>query len=130
MSDREHAAMMFRMAEMDLNTLELMLREPLFSEEAFGFHAQQATEKALKAWIIALQLDCPRRHDLETLMDLLRFSGKDLPSQFQTLGDFTAFGVEFRYWTCDPLAKPIERPAVVALIHDLFVFIKQQLNAL
>ncbi len=52
MSDLRCAGAMLRAAERDLLTLQSM--NPQAPEEAFGFHLQQATEKALKAWIAAL----------------------------------------------------------------------------
>ena len=49
MSDPRCADAMLRAAERDLLTLWSMNREA--PEESFGFHLQQAVEKALKAWI-------------------------------------------------------------------------------
>jgi HEPN domain-containing protein len=54
-----------RAAERDLLTLQSM--RPGAPEEAFGFHLQQATEKALKAWIAALGEEYPLTHSIETL---------------------------------------------------------------
>ena len=39
-------------------------------ESIFGFHAQQAAEKLLKAVLIARGVEFPRRHQLRTLMTL------------------------------------------------------------
>ena len=49
MADREHARSMPRMAHKDFNALVGMRENPLFADEIFGFHVQQAVEKALKA---------------------------------------------------------------------------------
>ncbi len=35
----------------------------VFADEVFGFQAQQAAEKTLKAWLTVLGLEYPRRHD-------------------------------------------------------------------
>lgn len=51
MSDPDHARMMLRMARKDLDAAGRMIENRLFAEEVFGFHAQQAAEKALKAWL-------------------------------------------------------------------------------
>ena len=48
-SDKEHAAQLLTMSVKDHNALAGMLDTSNFSEEVFGFHAQQAVEKALKA---------------------------------------------------------------------------------
>ena len=47
MSDHEHARLMLRMAEKDHTALQGMLDTQIFADEIFGFHAQQAAEKAL-----------------------------------------------------------------------------------
>ena len=56
MSDLDHARELLEMARGDLNALKGMLQvgdagTSLFSDEVFGFHAQQAAEKSLKAGI-------------------------------------------------------------------------------
>jgi HEPN domain-containing protein len=49
MSDLDHARLMLNMAGKDLKALQNMLDMNAFANEIFGFHAQQAVEKALKA---------------------------------------------------------------------------------
>ena len=51
MSVPETAVMMQTMAGKDLAALRGMQDSTLFADEIFGFHAQQAIEKSLKAWI-------------------------------------------------------------------------------
>jgi hypothetical protein len=41
-----------------------MLDSASFSDEVFGFHAQQTIEKALKAWIAVRGLVYPKSHDV------------------------------------------------------------------
>jgi HEPN domain-containing protein len=45
------------------------LAEPL--DDAICFHCQQAAEKPLKALLVASDINPPRTHDLEALVDLL-----------------------------------------------------------
>lgn len=52
-SDRDHALQLLQMARKDHQAICRMLDQEFFSEEVFGFHAQQSIEKALKAWITA-----------------------------------------------------------------------------
>ena len=47
----DHAQDLLRMARKDFDALRGMLDHPLFADEIFGFHAQQAIEKSLKAWL-------------------------------------------------------------------------------
>jgi hypothetical protein len=55
MSGIEEALALLAMDRKDLNALAGMGDPQLFAEEVFGFHAQQAVEKALKAWLAALE---------------------------------------------------------------------------
>ncbi|MFZ4539651.1 HEPN domain-containing protein [Propionivibrio sp.] len=70
MSALEHARGLLVMARKDFDALRGMVDNPLFAEEIFGFHAQQAIEKSLKAWLAARSLDFPLTHDLSRLLDL------------------------------------------------------------
>ena len=64
----------------DMQAMRLLRGEPLM-EAAVCFHAQQAVEKALKAYLAALsEDDIPRTHDLRQLYSLaLERGGEKLP---------------------------------------------------
>ena len=49
MQDLDHARLMLQMAQKDLHAIKAMKDPEKFENEIFGFHAQQAIEKALKA---------------------------------------------------------------------------------
>lgn len=51
MSDQEHAESILEAARRDLRALRAMDDAVAFPDEIVGFHAQQAVEKALKAWL-------------------------------------------------------------------------------
>ncbi len=51
MRDIETARIVLAAAERDLRALGHMGDTTAFSVEVFGFHAQQAVEKSLKAWL-------------------------------------------------------------------------------
>jgi HEPN domain-containing protein len=55
MNDLEHAKLLLSMARKDLKALEGMQDARIFEDEIFGFHAQQAAEKALKSWLSAIE---------------------------------------------------------------------------
>ena len=69
MSDVKCARVMYRAAERDVLTLRSMTADP--PVESFGFHVQQAAEKALKAWLALLGEKYPLTHSIETLLDIL-----------------------------------------------------------
>ena len=64
MNDLKHARQMLAMANKDFSALQGMSDAAIFPEEIFGFHAQQAIEKALKSWLAARSISYPFKHDL------------------------------------------------------------------
>ncbi len=82
-----------------------------FAEEVFGFHAQQAIEKGLKAWIAIKQLTYPKSHDVSILIRILEDAGESL-KQFPELEDYTVFAVQYRYEGYDELDE-LDRQATI-----------------
>jgi len=111
MSDIEHARMLFAMAERNVRALRGMMVSEIFSDEIFGFHAQQATEKLLKCWLSLDGFVYPRSHDLEHLIRLLVEHGSLVPDCFYALIDLNDFSVQFRYEIFDEEA--IDRAAIL-----------------
>jgi len=65
--------------------------------EQLCFHAQQATEKALKAVLVARGMEFPLTHDLEALLEILREAGVTLPQTMDDIDELTPYAVETRY---------------------------------
>lgn len=125
MADFEHARAMLRMAHKDLNALTGMLDSAVFADEIFGFHVQQAVEKALKAWLCAYGVAYPPTHDLARLLTLLEKTGADV-EQFWPLVQFTIFAVQARYE--DGLAdldEPLERVIEINNVRTLLATTEQ-----
>jgi HEPN domain-containing protein len=95
-SDKDHAQQLLQMATMDHVALMNMMDPENFKDEIFGFHAQQAIEKALKAWIAVRGLEYPKTHDVSGLIKILKTDGAEL-SEFSHLEDYTPFAVQYRY---------------------------------
>jgi HEPN domain-containing protein len=101
MSDREHAIELFKMAMDDFRALEGMQHPSLFgteffSDEIFGFHAQQSAEKMLKAWLACEGVTYPRTHDLMDLIHELDDIGANI-DLLDELVDLNPFAVQYRY---------------------------------
>jgi HEPN domain-containing protein len=111
-SDTDHARQLLSMAETDHTALANMLSAEKFPEQIFGFHAQQAIEKALKAWISMLRRPYPKTHDLSVLVGMLEETGADL-SSFPRLEDYTVFAVQYRYESYDAADEPLDRVRVL-----------------
>jgi HEPN domain-containing protein len=63
----------------------------------FGFHAQQAIEKLLKALLAQKAIRYPRTHDLELLEEQLKDSGEIPPATPVALKELVDYAVELRY---------------------------------
>lgn len=118
MSDLESARALFAAGAADFKALEHMSNEDAFVNEIFGFHAQQAVEKMLKAWVCALGADYPRTHDLGHLVSLLVKMGAEA-SEFRDLKQFTTYAVIFRYDIDEARIPPFDRQVAVRKIGAL-----------
>jgi len=84
-------------AESDLRAAEHLLNLEQEDYFAAAFHAQQAGEKFLKAFLVRHQIFFGKTHDIRELLEL---AGKPDPSMRRELASaemLTPFGVEFRY---------------------------------
>jgi hypothetical protein len=119
MRDIEQARSLVRLAHRDWMALTGMQGSPLFADEIFGFHAQQAVEKALKAWLCAKDQTYPLTHELLRLLALLENLDADA-EPFWPLARFTPYAVQARYEEGPPEADEVlDRPAVVAEVQVL-----------
>jgi HEPN domain-containing protein len=119
MPDLEHARLMLRLARDELVALEVMETSSRISPSIFGFHAQQAVEKALKAWLSLLDVMYPRIHVLDELFNLLEDHGATTVGRFRHLQDLTPFAVQFRYEEFTPSEANLDRLEVVRQVSNL-----------
>ena len=127
MSDVKCARMLFGAAERDAEALRIMRRADAVSDEVFGFHAQQAAEKAFKAWLALLGETYPLTHSLETLLDILADRGAAVAS-FRGLVEYTPYAVEFRYTGIGSDAESIDRETALALVEALLGQVRSELE--
>lgn len=86
-----------RKAEGDLRASEVMIGADLEDWFAAAFHAHQAAEKFLKAFLVRHQIPFPKTHDLNQLLDLTAKADGSLKTESASAAMLTPFGVEFRY---------------------------------
>lgn len=120
MRDIKQARAMLRMAHRDFTALMGMARDTVaFADEIFGFHAQQAVEKALKAWICLHGIEYPFTHQLARLMTILKNGGEDM-EVFWALDQYSVFSVQARYEEGDvALDEPLNRDVVIVEVQTL-----------
>ena len=125
MSDLKCARLMLRSAEQDLRSLEILAAEG--PEEGFGFHVQQALEKAFKAWLALLGELYPLTHDLKTLLDRLAARGVDVQPWRET-ERYTPYAVQFRYTGVDPETEAVNRDKAAASVRTLLAEVERRLD--
>ena len=128
MRDLEQAGNLLGMAERDHRALSGMEDPAVFSAEIFGFHVQQAVEKALKAWLCCLGVPFPKTHDLDELSALLERASQKIPESLASLLEFTDFAVAFRYDAFPDLEGDMDRPACIDRVGRLLEHVRQILT--
>ncbi|MBM5807490.1 MAG: HEPN domain-containing protein [Cyanobacteria bacterium M_surface_10_m2_179] len=106
MSPAEDAALLLRIVRRHLQAMRLNL-DPLYPDEEWGFQAQQALAKLLKAELVLRDQPVPRTHEL---LDLALLLNDQMP---ETLQKLQVFAVEARY-EAGPFALPAARDVLLA----------------
>lgn len=86
-----------RRADEDLAVAEQLLSDSVPYFGSIGFHAQQAAEKFLKAFLTWHQVEFPKTHDLSKLLQLVALREKSLSESLQGILVLTVYGVDTRY---------------------------------
>ena len=84
-------------AAVDLLVCERLLGQGAAFFETVAFHAQQAAEKSLKALLVVRQVEFPKTHDIERLVELVALGDAALAETLADAAELTPFGVEYRY---------------------------------
>ena len=100
----------------------------LCGRRTFGFHAQQAVEKAIKAWLNLAGKPYPRTHDLEALLVLLEESGARVPEDFGELIDLSDFAVQLRHESYEYDEEPLDRPWLVRRVTAVVERVERELD--
>lgn len=111
MTPQDDARILLGLVDRHLRALRINL-EPDYPDEEWGFTAQQAVEKLLKARIVLRDQRPPMSHWLNVLAAL---GGEDLPDLLLAL---QPYAVEARYEE-GPFPLPASREAILAAISKL-----------
>ena len=111
MPPAEDANLLLGLVRRHLRSLTMTL-DPQFPDEDWGFTAQQAVEKLLKAWIVLSDQRPPRSHELSELAALAEV---ELPAQLLGLQTYV---VVARYEE-GPFPLPAAREGLLAQIEQL-----------
>jgi len=123
MNEIEKAQSMLSTAEKDLRALKGMSDPNIFADQVFGFHAQQAIEKTLKAWIASLKIDFPFVHNIARLLAILEENGCNIDI-FWDMVEFNAYAVAFRYDADEITGEPLDRQNTIERIQKVYDHVK------
>jgi HEPN domain-containing protein len=118
MKDLKAAKELAARAMVDLRALEELVDNSRVADEIFGFLAQQAAEKALKAGLALSGKKYPVTHDLNRLFQELKRAGVRIPGG-EDLISLNPFAVQFRYETMDSSEPELDRPGILRKVESL-----------
>ncbi len=114
-------------ADRDLQVAVGNLREPDVFPDAATFFAQQAAEKALKAFLVAYDHPFPKIHDLERLVDWCAGIDAEFVRFAHAARILSPYAVRFRY-PGGPLEPPVsEAQEAVRLAGEIVQFVRDRL---
>jgi HEPN domain-containing protein len=102
-------------AEDDWRLSHRLVSDPESYTEATAFHAQQAVEKYLKAFLTWHQVEFPKTHDIKRLLKLASACDPTLAEELSNAADLTAYAVEYRYPGEYPSVTTDEAAGAVAM---------------
>jgi HEPN domain-containing protein len=94
---RANAERYLQKASEDEDLLKAILSVKEDSDEIFGFHAQQAIKKLLKAVLTICDVRVVKIHDLRRLIDECASAGQPIPPALTKIDMLTPYGVVGRY---------------------------------
>ncbi|MBI3657217.1 MAG: HEPN domain-containing protein [Acidobacteria bacterium] len=94
---------------------------------AIGFHAQQAAEKYLKAFLVHSQIEFPKSHDIDRLLNLVATVDKNLSEPLRDAVVLTDYAVEVRYPVDLPEITPLEAREALSLAKRVREAVKHRL---
>jgi HEPN domain-containing protein len=126
---RELARQWLEKAEDDWRLSHRLAADPEPYTEATAFHAQQAAEKHLKAFLTWHQIEFPKTHDIKRLLKLTSTRDPKLAGELSDAADLTAYAVEYRYPGEYPAVTTDEAAGAVAMADRVRDGIRNRLPA-
>jgi len=115
---------MLVMASKDIKAMNSLLSPESADDEIFGFHAQQAVEKSLKAWIVAAGGSYGFVHDIHVLLLNLRELGCDI-NQYKGFLLLNVYAVRLRYEPLDIPTNTLDRHELLDKVAGLYAHVQQ-----
>ena len=84
-------------AEEDFNAAKSLITYGASFISTVCFHSQQAAEKYLKAFLTSRQVEFPKTHDIDELLDMIAPIDSKLSESLRDVIMLTNYGVDVRY---------------------------------
>lgn len=94
---KDQAAALVEAGTRDALTVQLLNQTGRAPHESIGFHAQQASEKFIKAVLVLNGIVFERTHDLTVLHALATNHHIMIPANLEKLRALNSYAVQFRY---------------------------------
>ena len=94
---RDFVQQWLKKANSDLQAAKLLCAGELEDYFTGGFHAQQAAEKYIKAFLVRHQVEFPKTHDIGRLRQLVARRDAALAERLEKADVLTPYGVDMRY---------------------------------
>ena len=105
-------------ADGDLKVAKTLFAGKAKFNDIICFHAQQAVEKYLKAYLTAKQTEFPKTHKIEDLPDLVAVTNPGLAALLNSTSNLSIYAVEFRYPGDYPKPKRKETRRAIELAEE------------
>lgn len=92
------------------------------------FHAQQAAEKALKAYLVFQSIRVPKTHDIGDLVALIELRDKGFSELLKPCLELTDYAVAYRY--PDAQKQPLSEKAVTEAIKQAELALNESIKQL
>lgn len=96
--------------------------------EDLCFDAQQASEKAIKAVLIARAIDFPYTHDLAHLLTILEARGESIPDTVREAEELTHYAVHARYPSFEEPVSESEYQEAIAIAEAVLRWAEEHLH--
>jgi len=111
----------------DARTSELALSESPPIADVAAFHAQQAVEKLLKAYLVFREDEFEKIHDLEALADRCARYDAAFVDLRQRVAPLTAYAVRFRYpGPVDPTVDQVR--SALTVVREVETFVRRRIT--
>ena len=117
-----------KFAEDDLEAAKVLMKSNPHLSGIIVFHAQQAAEKIIKAFLIHVEIPFGKIHDLNKLLSMIEIRPEFSASLYDTIELFEKFAVEVRYPDGEVIPTFEEAIYAIASAEKVLNYFKTKIN--